>query len=308
MRLLFTEVESWEQEAFTDAFTDHELSFTSDSINTLSLESYKDVEILSVFIHSKVDKSILKQLPNLKLIVTRSTGTDHIDMAVAKDLNIKVCSMPTYASPAVAEYTFALLLSLARKVHLAYCRVQAEHVFSHVGLEGFELKGKILGIIGLGSIGKIVGRIAKGFGMHVLACDQREDTEYARAVGCSYTTFQEILTQSDILTFHIPLTTQTHHLINNESIQRIKPGAYIVNTARGGIIEASALLQALNAGHIAGAALDVIENEKELSAESKALIEHPKVIVSPHNAFNTQEARKRLVEEAIDAIQKWIIS
>ena len=308
MHLLFTEIEPSDQKAFQKAFASHTVFFTHETINNLNLGKYKNIEILSIFIHSKIDKSILQQLPSLKLIVTRSTGTDHIDIQATNEQLIEVRNIPTYASQAVAEYTFGLLLCLARKIHLAYCRVQVEHILSHHSLEGFELNDKTIGIIGLGNIGKIVGRIATGFGMNLLACDQKEDTEYASSIGCSYTTFQAILAKSDILTLHVPLTKHTYHLINQASIQSMKPGAYLINTARGAIIETNSLLQALNTGHIAGAALDVLEDEKDLSPENKALIKHPKVIVSPHNAFNTQEARKRLIEETISTIQKWIQS
>jgi len=308
MYLLFTEVEPWEQKILEHAFRDHQLLFTSKSVNDCNLIFYRQIDILSIFVHSSIDKTILQSLPNLKLIVTRSTGTDHIDVITAKAINVTVYNMPTYASQAVAEYTFGLLLSLARKIHLAYCRIQTEHTFSHEGLEGFELQGKTIGIIGLGNIGKIVARIATGFDMHILACDQKEDTAYAQSVGCSFTTFQDILTRSDILTLHLPLTPQTRHLICQASIKTMKKGIYIINTARGAIIETSALLEALSDGHIAGAALDVLEHEKEMTPENKALIEHPKVIVSPHNAFNTKEARKGLIKKTIDTIKKWIQS
>ncbi len=308
MHLLFTEIEPSDQKVFQKAFEKHTVFFTIETSNSLNLSQYRNIEILSIFVHSTIDKEILQQLPNLKLIVTRSTGTDHIDIQATNEKLIEVRNMPTYASQAVAEYTFGLLLCLARKIHLAYCRLQVEHILSHHSLEGFELNGKTIGIIGFGNIGKIVGHIATGFGMHLLACDQKEDTEYASSIGCSYTTFQSILVKSDILTLHVPLTKHTYHLINQASIQSMKPGAYLINTARGAIIETNALLQALNTGHIAGAAIDVLEDEKDLSPENRALIKHPNVIVSPHNAFNTHEARKKLIKETISIIKKWIQS
>lgn len=308
MQLLFTEVEAWEEKKFIDALPDHELFFLSPPLTLDNLITYKNIDILSVFVHSQIDKTILQEFPKLKLIVSRSTGVDHIDTCATQAYNITVCNLPTYASQSVAEYTFGLLLCMARKIHLAYSQVQTDQLFSHQGPEGFELKGKTIGIIGLGKIGKIVGHIAKGFGMHILACDQQEDSVYANAVGCSYGSFKDILAKADILTLHVPLTPQTHHLINAEAIKSMKPGCYIINTARGGIIETKALLEGLNTGHIAGAALDVLENEEKLTPENKALIEHPQVIVSPHNAFNTLQARVRVIDETIDIIKNWIMT
>jgi D-lactate dehydrogenase len=323
MKIAFFEVNKVQQEAFQKAFKNDELYFFEGELSQDALGKACDAEVISVFVCSLVTKSVLDFFPYLKLIATRSTGYDHIDLEAAAQRNIVVCNVPIYADVAVAEYAFALLLSLSRKIYEACYRVEHEHSFSLKNLQGFDLSGKTLGVIGTGNIGKHVIKIAKGFNMHVLACDIFPDEAFAKYVGFEYMNFIEVLKNSDVISLHVPLNKKTYHMINLETIDYIKQGAYVINTARGGLIETQALIKALSKGIISGAALDVIEQKcstldplplffGQCTTEQRNsvlgnyyLIQHPRVLVSPHNAFNSAQADERLIKTTIENIESW---
>jgi D-lactate dehydrogenase len=235
-----------------------------------------------------------------------------------------VVNVPTYGENTVAEHTFALLLDLSRKIHQSLQRTKKGD-FSLDGLQGFDLKGKTLGVIGLGNIGQHVVRIAKGFEMKVLGYDVKEDQALAKRLKFTYTSFEDLLKNADIITLHVPYNTHTHHLINANNITLMKQGAYLINTARGGIIETSALVSALAKGVLAGAGLDVLEEEcfiKEeghlLSKEflktcdlktmlqNHLLMDQENVIITPHNAFNSKEAIERILETTVENISAFV--
>ncbi len=270
-------------------------------------------EVLSVFIHSALDRSGLEGLPNLKLIATRSTGYDHIDLEYCHSRGIAVCNVPVYGDNTVAEHTFALILALSRKVIQAHNRARTGD-FSLSGLQGFDLRNRTLGVVGTGHIGVHVIRIARGFMMRVMAFDTRPDKRLADALDFEYAaSLDDLLPVSDILTLHSPLVPATHHIINRKNIHKMKRGALLINTARGGLIETDALLEALSSGHLGGAGLDVFEGEtlikeekqllsndydvNELRALMKNLVlfRHENVIVTPHVAFNSVEALERIL-------------
>jgi D-lactate dehydrogenase len=210
----------------------------------------------------------------------------------------------------------SLLLALSRKLFPSVKRVK-EGSFNYEGLRGFDLKGKTAGVIGTGNIGKHVLRMLKGFDMHVLAFDAFPNKALQKELGFAYTTLEKLLASSDVITLHVPLFKETTHLINKKNIKKIKKGAYIINTARGGLIESEALLWGLETGHIAGAGLDVLEEEEmlqhpehvvlkhysdeeiKLGLISNMLIDHPDVIITPHNAFNSMEALQRIMDTTI---------
>ncbi|MBI5729014.1 MAG: hydroxyacid dehydrogenase [Candidatus Magasanikbacteria bacterium] len=276
-------------------------------------------EVLVVFIESAATKDIMARLPKLRYITTMSTGYDHIDLGAAKKRQIPVSNVPTYGENTVAEHAFALILGLTRKLFESVKRVK-EGRYDFRGLRGMDIKGKTLGVIGTGHIGANVARMAKGFEMAVLAYDAKPNPALAQTLGFTYVALPALLKKSDIVTIHAPLFPATYHLINKKNLALMKPGALLINTARGGIVDAEALLAALNSGRLAGAGLDVLEDENLLqnfeevmrhgntefklktTLVNNLLIDHPNTIVTPHNAFNSAEALERIINVTVDNI------
>jgi D-lactate dehydrogenase len=319
MRVAFFEIEPWEEKYLRSRMAAMGLDgkihpcFYPDRLTLAHASALADVEAVSIFIYSRVRDDLLQALPRLKLVLTRSTGYDHIDLEACRRHNITVCHVPRYGETTVAEHTFALILALSRKVHKAYLQAQRSD-FSIEGLRGFDLYGKTLGVIGTGSIGLHVIRIARGFGMRVLAYDIRPNPLFADVLGFSYTDLDVLLRESDIVSLHIPLTPQTRHLINREAFRKMKRGALLINTGRGALVDTDALLQALEEGILGGAGLDVIEGE-EFVKEERALLTSPSaseawrhvvqarlllrredVVFTPHIAFNSWEALQRILD------------
>ena len=321
-KIVFFEVASWEKEELKRNFP--EALLVEKPLNEENASEFVNAEVVSCFIYSNFSKEIIEKLPNLKLIATRSTGFDHIDVSFCHQKNITVCNVPEYGSRTVAEHAFALILTLTRKIYQSINQVK-NFDFNHEKIRGVSLFGKNLGILGLGKIGKEVVKIAHGFGMRVLVYTRTQDETLAKALGFSYKSLDEILSQSDIISLHLPLTDETKHIINKNNIKKIKRGAFLVNTARGGLIETEALVLGLKEGVLAGVALDVLEGEKELMEEIEILTEgyqkttdlktlvldhilvnHPNVIITPHNAFNTKEALFRILATTIKNIQGFL--
>ncbi len=328
MKIAFFDLFKKEEESFRNLLEGHEVLFFEEKLSVENIEKIKDIEVLSVFVSSPVTKEIIDQLPNLKLISARSTGYDHIDSTYAESRGIKVATVPAYGSHTVAEFTFGLLLSLARKVYIGYSHLKDDTNFSLANLEGFDLMGKTLGIIGTGKIGKNVVKIAKGFGMNVLAFDLYPDMAFAEENGFTYSDLDQVLKESDIVTLHVPYTKENHHLINKENILKMKKGVYIINTARGELIDTSSLLWGLKEKIIAGAGLDVLEGERDMKEEHNTmssvslqekvmdyrtllenhmLIDMENVVVTPHIAFYSKEAEDeivRITSQNIDSFSK----
>ena len=289
------------------------------------IKDLRDTEALSVFINSRLDKKFIDEIPNLKLITTRSTGFDHIDLKAAQSKGIVVCNVPTYGENTVAEHAFALILSLSRNLRKAYLRT-VQNNFSIDGLMGFDLKGKTLGVVGTGHIGLHVIRMAIGFGMKVIAFDVKKQSFLSEMLNFEYVTFEELLKRSDIISLHAPYLPSTRHLINKGNIGLIKKGAVLVNTARGGLIETDALAEALDKKILSGVGLDVLE-EEEYFLEEKRLLEGPEteehwkrlqttlknhvllhrenVIYTPHMAFYSCEAVQRILETTLENIRSF---
>jgi len=329
-KIAFFQLEDWEREFLvtrgkTDGL-DAQVVLGSDILRPETVGQAADAEIISVFVDSAVTKEILAKFSNLKMIATRSTGYDHIDLNACRERGIVVSNVPSYGENTVAEYAFALILTLSRKVYDSYDRIRETGSFNLDGLRGFDLKGKTLGVVGTGRIGKNVIRIAKGFEMEVIAYDPYPDNEAAETLGFRYVLLEELLAQSKIVSLHVPLLPETTHLINDKSLELMASDAYLVNTARGGIVDTQALVRAIKTGQLAGAALDVLEEEGTvkdelsfLTSEAPAknpdlktvlanhvLIDLPNVIVTPHNAFNTKEALERIMDTTVDNIKNYI--
>jgi D-lactate dehydrogenase len=296
------------------------LQFFPDPVHEVPTGKFAKADVLSVFIYSLVKKDLMKSLKNLKLISTRSTGFNHIDIHAAKKQGITVCNVPYYGENTVAEHTFALILSLSRNIHKAYMRT-LRNDFSLEGLRGFDLKGKTIGVIGAGSIGLHVIRMAKGFGLNVLAYDLKPNHFLAETLDFMYAPLEELLSRSDILSLHVPSNPGTHHLINMKNIRLIKKGTLFINTARGDLIETQALHYALNSGIFAGAGLDVFEGEELVKDENQMLTKNvpveklqallqknillkmENVILTPHMAFDSVEAVERILQTTVDNIE-----
>ncbi|MEK7190563.1 MAG: hydroxyacid dehydrogenase [Patescibacteria group bacterium] len=328
MKIVFFEASKAEQDIFLKSFNETGVSFYEEKLNEDNTEKAKNAEIISVFVNSKISKKVIDQIPDLKFITTRSTGFDHIDIEYARTKGISVSNVPAYGSQTVAEFTFGLLLTLSRRIYWGYHQLREGNNFDLSQLEGFDLEGKILGVIGTGKIGQNVIRIAKGFRMKVIATNPNPKPELALELGFEYVSLDDLLSQSDIITIHVPYMPATHHLINSANLAKIKRGAILINTARGEIVETEALLSALNDGRIKGAALDVLEGERDLKeerlitmgsdpkighmenmrkiVEDHVLINLPNVIVTPHMAFFTKEAVGRIIETTVENIKGFI--
>jgi len=284
-----------------------------------------DAEILSVFVDSMITKAVLDEMPRLKLIATRSTGFDHIDAEECHRRGIVISYVPSYGENTVAEHAFALILSLSRKIFQSYERTERMN-FNREGLRGFDLYGKTLGVVGTGRIGRHSIRIGRAFGMKIVAYDSYPNSELASKEDFEYVkTLDDLLAQSDVITLHVPYIPETHHIINKENIKKIKRGAILVNTARGGLVDTEALLWALEEGVLSGAGLDVIEGEKDTFEEitllsrgfskekdiatllrNHILVARDDVIITPHNAFNSVEAVRRIFDTTVENINGFI--
>jgi len=324
-KVVFFNLEPWAQEYLKSnqalAAAGVEVGFVDQILDKNHPAPDQNFDILGTFVDSTADATVIGALPNLKHVATLSTGYDHIDLQACAARSITVSTVPTYGENTVAEYAFGLMLALSRKICEAKERVKMEGSFRLDGLRGFDLMGKTLGVLGTGHIGQHVIRMAKGFGMNVIGFDAFPNAALTAELGFEYKTLEEVLAQSDIVTVHVPYLPSTHHLINAENIGLMKPGAYLINTARGACVETDALVMALKNGKLGGAGLDVLEEEgmikDELSflaqnqmqaddlkvvLEDHALIDMPNVIITPHNAFNTKEAFMRILDTTIGNI------
>jgi D-lactate dehydrogenase len=324
MRIAFFEVNELEEEYLKKKLDGHQLKFSNEKLTLENVQQINDFDSISVFIYSKIDEQITREIPNLKLITTRSTGFDQIDLETCKKQGITVCNVPSYGENTVAEHTFALILSLSRNMCKA-CIRRFEQDFSIEGLEGFDLKGKTIGVIGTGQIGLHVIRIAKGFGMNVVAYDVHQNKLLSEVLGFEYISLENLLAESDVITLHVPYMKATHHLMNKDTFKLVKKGALLINTARGSIVDTEALIDALDKKILAGAGLDVFEGE-EVIKEEKQLLYDPKnlevltnlvkdhillskdnVVFTPHIAFYSKEALERILETTVENIAAFVL-
>ena len=325
--ITFLEVEdSWEEKYLRGNFhTADEVRYFKETAQKLKSE-ITEARVLSVFIKSKIDKKLITSLPNLKIITTRSTGFDHIDLAAAKERGIVVSNVPVYGENTVAEHTFALILSLARNLRKSYLRT-VQNNFSIEGLMGFDLKGKTLGVVGTGHIGLHVIRMGIGFEMKVIAFDVKMQKTLSEKMNFEYVSFEELLKKSDIISLHVPDLPSTHHLINDQTIRLIKRGAVLINTARGGLVETGALVKALDEKILSGAGLDVLEDEEyiledkrllensgdekywsklQTTVQNQSLLHRENVIFTPHLAFYSREAVQKILNTTAENISAFL--
>ena len=282
----------------------HDLVFFEPRLTTATAVLARGFVGVCSFVNDRLDEECLRALAagGTRFIVLRSAGYNHVDVAAAQRLGLRVARVPEYSPHAVAEHTFALLLALVRRLPRAVARVRDAN-FALDGLVGFDLHDKCIGIIGTGRIGRIVANIATGFGMKVVVNDVREDP----SSGLQYVGMQELLAVADVVTLHCPLTPATHHLIDERALAHMKAGAVLINTGRGALIDSRALVRALKAERLFGAALDVYEEEegvffKDLSGQVlkddvlARLLTFPNVVITAHQAFLTREALTAIAE------------
>lgn len=321
--MVFCEVAGWEKEWFARAFPDFPLRFFEKPIQDLAPDDLRDAEVLSTFIRSRVTADVLERMPKLRLIATRSTGYDHIDLAAGAARGIVVSNVPHYGENTVAEFTFTLMLAVSR--HLVEA---VEHTrngnFQLRGLQGHDLRGKTLGVVGAGNIGLHVIRIARGFAMNVLAYDIRPQPLLAEVLGFTYTSLDDLLGRSDIVSLNVSGGPATYHLMDRERFEKMKRGAILINTARGTVVDSRALLWAIRQGIVGAAGLDVVEGEELIQEEQElvagpgseeklrlvvceqALLRQPNVLVTPHIAFDTQEALDRIAATTEENIRAFL--
>jgi D-lactate dehydrogenase len=288
----------------------HELHFFEVRLGTKTAKLAAGCDAVCAFVNDVLDRPTLTvlQAGGVRLIALRCAGYNQVDLVAARELGLTVTRVPDYSPYAVAEHAVGLLLALNRKLHRAHNRVR-EWNFSLDGLVGFDLHGKTVGIVGTGKIGAVFAKIMSGFGCRLLALDAFPRTD----LPVTYVERKVLLTESDVISLHVPLLPETHHFLDAAAIALLKPGAYIINTSRGALIEAQALLDALKSGRIGGAALDVYEEEAgiffhDLSGEVlqddvlARLISMPNVLITSHQAFLTHDALANIAQTTLETI------
>ena len=327
MNIVVFETEEWEERACLTLQSEHDVSCSSGVLDARSAAEHADAEILSTFVNSKLGADVLAQFPQLKLIATRSTGYDHIDLDWCSANGVAVANVPDYGDSTVAEHAFALLLAVARNLVEAVERTRRGN-FSQAGLRGFELHAKTLGVIGTGRIGRRMIEIARGFGMSMIAYDLYPNNEAATRLGFRYAGLDDVLAAADVLTLHVPAIPETAALIADREFALMKKGAVLINTARGNIVDVPALVRALVSGKLQAAGLDVLPQEPLIKEEAEmfrigasedeydlralvanhVLLRFPNVIVTPHNAYNTESAVTRIIETTVQNIERFAAS
>lgn len=292
-------LEKLKNEGFDVAISDFNRIITTEEL----LEGIRGVDAILSLLTDRIDGDVMDAAgPQLKLISNYAVGFDNIDVEAATKRGIIVCNTPSdEVNEAVAEHTWALILALARRI------VEADEATRRGAYRGWEpdiflgtnLIGKTLGIVGLGRIGLMVARRAQGYKMNVLYNKTSPDPDAERELGVKFASLDELLTNSDFVSLHVPLTAETRHMMNKDTFAKMKKGSYLINTARGQVVDERALVDALASAQIAGAALDVFDNEPNISPE---IIADQKVITTPHIASATREARNKMGEQVVAAI------
>ena len=289
----------------------HELTYFEPRLSADTAKLAEGHHAACVFVNDDADRRALEALHDVgvRWLATRSAGFNHIDLDAAKELGLGVARVPAYAPEGVAEHAVALVLALNRHLHRAYNRVR-EHNFALDGLMGFQMHGRTVGVVGTGKIGAAAARIFHGFGCRLLGYDIHESEEL-KSLGLRYVDLPDLLADSDLVTLHAPLTRETHHVINADSLARMKRGAMLINTSRGGLVDTTAAIDALKSGRLGSLGLDVYEEEDEFFFEDFSsdilqddafarLLTFPNVLITGHQAFFTEEAMHQIATETID--------
>jgi D-lactate dehydrogenase len=323
-KIVFYDVTETENKVFDSLKVENEVVLIKDCINEENL--VLDAEVVSVFVSSTVTKQMIDKMDNLKLIACRSTGFNNIDLSACKSKNISIVNVPTYGERTVAEYTFALMLALSRKILPSVQQTMQGTIDSSL-VHGHDLYGKTIGIVGLGRIGKNVAKLAEAFGMTVVAYDPFATEDSLSGFNLTLLELPDLLKVSDFVSVHAPLTKDNKHLFNSDKYAEMKQGSIFINTARGELMVTKDLIDALQSGHLAGAGIDVLEgenlvdlNEEEIllkkgrvstellqeAVANNVLVKMPSAIVTAHNAYNTGEAIRRINTTTRDNIEAYL--
>lgn len=338
MKIVFVETEEEEQPFFAESLPGHEVVFV-DEIG----EVPRDAEIVSVFVNSRVGADFLRRHPRLKFVTSRSSSRDHLDAKAAARRGVILARVADYGAATVAEHTFALILGVTRRLrHCVESRNRDRGALAH--LRGRELRGKTLGVVGTGRVGRMVLTIGRAFGMDCLAFDREPDARFAAKTGFRYVPLDKLLRTSDVVTLHVPLTSRTRHLLSARRLSRCKPGFILINTARGALVDIDALLAGLKSGRVGGVGLDVLEDDNAFRADApriigaqivqkihavstpggdplrrqerlrelegimrnRQLLAHENVFFTPHTGFNSVEAIERINMGTVQNIRDYL--
>jgi len=334
--IYFVDIEPDDEAHYGEVLAEHDLM----SVRRLA-EVGGEAEVVCVFIDEPLEEAFLAAHPRLRFIATRSTSTDHIDLPACARRGVLVSRVVGYSEVTVAEHVFALMLALARRLRELMTQTQGTR-FSYPATRGFELHGKTLGLIGMGRVGRHVAELARAFRMNIIAHDIETPAELARELHFEWVSLEALFARADIISLHAPLTAETYHLVNAQTLERMKRGVLLINTARGALVDTAALRSALESGHVGGAGLDVLQDERVLrqhadqviadnivrhlrsdarASEARdadrlreieelmfgdALLAQPNVVFTPHVAFNTREAARRLTEATAANIRAFL--
>ncbi|MBQ1809783.1 MAG: 2-hydroxyacid dehydrogenase [Erysipelotrichaceae bacterium] len=313
IKVAFFDAKEYDIASFNKANTENEFEFRffETRLNTETVRLAEGFDVVCVFVNDDVNKEVIDQLAayGIRLLALRCAGYNNVDIEYAYK-KIHVVRVPAYSPYAVAEHAIALLLTSIRRIHKSYIRTR-DFNFSLSGLTGFDLHGKTIGVVGTGKIGKVFINICRGFGMHVIAYDKFPDEDS----GIEYVELEEIWKRSDIISFHCPLTNETRHMVNRDTIRKMKPGVVIINTSRGALIDAESLLDGIKERKIGAACLDVYEEESDYFFNDRSghimddevlarLISMPNVIVTSHQAFLTAEALSNIAATTLSNIHE----
>ena len=306
MRITMFSSKPYDRLFFAPAAAPNEIRYLEPHLTEKTVDLAADSDVVCCFVNDVLSEAVLVKLKELgvRLIAMRCAGFNNVDLAAAKALELPVCRVPEYSPYAVAEHTVGLILALNRNIHRAHNRIR-ENDYSLNGLMGFDLHGKTVGVIGAGKIGRAFIDIMLGFGCKVLVSDMAADPALAARV--SYVSLEELWPACDIISLHCPLTPATYHVINEEALARMKPGVMLINTSRGGLVAARAVIQGLKSGQVGHLGLDVYEEEADLFFEDLSnqviqddvfarLTTFPNVIITGHQAFFTREALAKIAE------------
>ena len=317
MKITFFSVKPYDKEFFKKGNTNFNFDFTffETHLGPHIVQAVEPTDAICVFVNDKVNKQVIEVLAQkgVKVIALRCAGFNNVDLEAAKANNIKVCRVPAYSPEAVAEHALAMMLTLNRKTHKAYNRVREQN-FSLHGLLGFTMKGKTVGVIGTGHIGAELCKIMLGMGCHVIAYDVNQNPELLKK-GVRYLPLEELLKQSDIVSLHCPLTQQTQHLINTSTLALMKKGAMLINTSRGGLIDTTAVIEALKQQKLGYLGIDVYEQEEKIFFRDlseniiaddtlQLLMSFPNVLVTAHQAFFTKEALDQITQVTLNNVHQ----
>ncbi|WP_457643386.1 NAD(P)-dependent oxidoreductase [Persephonella sp.] len=317
MKIVFTSVREDEKEFYLKNINCCDVVEFDQPIDRIEIKKIKDADVLSVFVFDRLDKTVLSEFEKLRLIITRSTGVDHIDLDFCREKGIKVAHIPAYSPRSIAEHTFGLILTLTRKLKKIEEREKRLDFSIKPEIMGKDLYTLSLGVIGTGKIGTYVARLGLAFGMNVMAYDIKENPQLKDA-GVKYTSLDELVKNSDIISVHVPLLPQTYHLINRERISMMKNGAVLINTSRGQVVDTDAVFDAVVSGKIGALGLDVFEDEALLMLEryregrsSDKVLKILKlnsmdnVVITPHIAFFTETATENIKNQTVDCINRF---